>query len=79
MEDRPLKMTLIKQKDTEREEIPEGPEVDEETWHKCMNFQSAYAKHDPDSIFKGVYCFDNFDDLHTFLLAGPNVEECEDE
>ena len=50
-----LRMTLIKQKSTEREHIPEGPPVDEELRGRCRNVHDFYKKYDPDYVLNGVY------------------------
>jgi hypothetical protein len=50
-------MTLIKQKSTKREEIPEGPPIDEELHVRCMNVHDFYCENVDGYILKGVhYC-----------------------
>jgi len=56
-------MTLIKQRSTEREEIPEGPPMDKELRQRCRNVHDFYTQHVPDYLLKGVHYPKTFEEL----------------
>ena len=62
-----LRMTLIKQKSTEREKIPEGPPIDEELRQRCRNVHDFYKKYDSDYILQGVYYPKTIEELREII------------
>jgi hypothetical protein len=62
-----LKMTLIRQKSTEREDIPEGPPIDEELHERCMNAHDVFKKYDPNYILKDVYYPETIEELREII------------
>jgi hypothetical protein len=61
---------MHRQKSTEREEIPEGPPIDEELHVRCMNVHDFYKKHDPNYILSDVYYPETIAELLEIIKDG---------
>jgi hypothetical protein len=57
------RITMHSQRSTEREEIPEGPPIDEELHARCMNAHDFYCENVDGYILKGVHYPKTFEEL----------------